>query len=917
MTKPLPPRPEAPDDQALVDALAGQYVVVAPDVQLTVIAVSEAYARLVRSRPEAIMGRGLLEVLAEDLQDRGASVADSIARAIELRAPDEMPPERREDDGEERWLRVINAPVLGADGAVRSVIHRVEDVTSCARRSDAGMEARANAVAQIGIWWFDVENDTRRWSDELYRIFGVARGTALSWERLLECVHPDDRAQLARLLPEAKGGATIDSQYRIVVRGETRWVRARTEVQPGPGGIRVGTVQDITDLKRAEEDLAREEALLRSLFEGTPDGVFVADGDGNYIDVNPAACRLLGYSRDELLTMNVRQLVAPNELPRQTSLVDRLRGGALDVSEWRLKKKDGTWLPVELSANALPDGRLQGLVRDITERRQAEDRLRLSEEKYSGIVSMSVDAVISIDEDQRITLFNQGAEAIFGWAQREILGQPIDVLIPGALRALHREHIDAFARGPAASKRMGDRNTPIAGRRKDGEEFPADAAISKIDVGGRRVLTVVLRDATEQRRVELEERFLSEVGAVLANTLDFDDTVASIVRLALDLGDWSLLVALDDDGGIRRTAVSAADPARQPAADALRSLPIGRGQPHLGREALSSGRPHITVCRTAEQVRDMFPDDERRRIIEALGLASVMEVPLFAHGRLVGALVVVSASRVRRYAATELHLLDGLGQRAALALENARLYHAGKVALEDRDSVLGIVAHDLRNPLNAILLATQVQAMRGAAGGGRSGETIKHAAERMNRLIQDLLDVRRAAAGGLSLSRERVAPRAACEAAASAQRQLAEEAGVELAVVAPAALPDAWGDAGRLSQVFDNLLGNALKFTPRGGRVTLSAAQEGDHLLFLVVDTGPGIPEEVLPHVFDRFWQAKNADRAGAGLGLAIAKGVVEAHGGRIFVDSVPGRGATFGFTIPIAPRSSSTTGAEPPLSGR
>jgi PAS domain S-box-containing protein len=163
--------------------------------------------------------------------------------------------------------------------------------------------------------------------------------------------------------------------------------------------------------------------------------------------------------------------------------------------------------------------RMVGTELDITERKRLEQDLRLSEAKSSGIVSISADAIISIDENQRITLFNEGAEKIFGYSKAEAMGASLDILLPERFRALHREHVAGFTAGQATSRRMGQRESPIFGLRKSGKEFPADAAISKLEVGGKRIMTVALRDITDQKRIENEQRFLSEVGAVLASTL--------------------------------------------------------------------------------------------------------------------------------------------------------------------------------------------------------------------------------------------------------------------------------------------------------------------------------------------------------------------------------------------------------------
>jgi len=180
----------------------------------------------------------------------------------------------------------------------------------------------------------------------------------------------------------------------------------------------------------------------------------------------------------------------------------------------------------------------------------------------------------------------------------------------------------------------------------------------------------------------------------------------------------------------------------------------------------------------------------------------------------------------------------------------------------------------------------------------------------MDRLIQDLLDVAQMEAGALRVQWAPFSPRHLVVEAVASQRSLAESSGLLLELeLEKEELPDVWGDRHWLLRAFENLIGNAIKFTEAGGRVTVSADTKDEEVVFRISDTGCGISPESVPHVFDRFWQAAaNAGRLGAGLGLPITKGIVEAHGGRIWVESTLGRGSTFFFAIPIAGPNRSAT---------
>ena len=192
----------------------------------------------------------------------------------------------------------------------------------------------------------------------------------------------------------------------------------------------------------------------------------------------------------------------------------------------------------------------------------------------------------------------------------------------------------------------------------------------------------------------------------------------------------------------------------------------------------------------------------------------------------------------------------------------------------------------------------------------RQAEIVRRAADRMNRMIQDLLDVKRMESGRLTIDLKPEAPESLISDTVDMLRPLAAGSTIRLETSIDEDLPTVMADSARIQQVLSNLVGNAVKFTPRAGRITVCAERMADEVRFGVIDTGPGIPAEQLPHIFGRFWQARSSDRRGIGLGLAIAKGIVEAHNGRIWVESHVGLGSTFYFTLPNA------TGAVPVTAG-
>ena len=535
-----------------------------------------------------------------------------------------------------------------------------------------------------------------------------------------------------------------------------------------------------------------------------------------------------------------------------------------------------------------------------TERMLAE--LQASEAKFSGILAIAADAIITVDANERIVHFNQGAATIFGYTVEEAIGKQLDILIPKRVRGVHHQHMDRFAESAVRARRMGERRE-IFGVRRDGAEFPAEASISKLDSPDGMLFTVVLRDTTERRRIEEDERFLALAATEMARSLDYRVVLQTIADLAASrLGDAAILDIIEPDGSLSRLG-SAAVPGRK--------VLIAE----IARAGLSweSPSPVIDVMRrgTAEMVTGI--DDEWIEAHEELSLAqawrtlgahSMLIVPLFAAGQPLGALSVFLVDPKRSFNLDSRGLVEKFAQPVALALINSSLYAAAQRANHAREEVLGVVSHDLRNPLSAIAMCARVLRENPPEDPKSRVElltTISESVESMNRLIQDLVDVASIERGQLSLERAVMHPGRVADRAMHMFQVEAKSYGITLTRAVEAGLPEVEADESRLLQVLSNLIRNAIKFTPDGGRITIDVRTMDGFVKFSVIDTGMGIDPSLHQRIFDRYWHASTgARRRGTGLGLSIAKGIVEAHGGRLFVESEVGVGSTFSFTLPI-----------------
>lgn len=401
---------------------------------------------------------------------------------------------------------------------------------------------------------------------------------------------------------------------------------------------------------------------------------------------------------------------------------------------------------------------------------------------------------------------------------------------------------------------------------------------------------------------ENPDGFLVEAASVLASSLDYEETLAAVAQLAVrSLADFCVIDVVQD-GEIRRLQATHADPDKAALMRELLEFPLDRGRPHLSLEALDKGTPLLVPEVTEAMLESVTQGPEHRRVLKALQPRSLIVLPMIARERVIGVMLCVSSSR--SYEEDDLALAERLARLASLEVENAEHHRDLQRALRERDRVLGVVAHDLRNPLNVIAMSAELLRDLPLSEERRVRQlgVILDSATRMDRLIQDLLDVARMEGDRLQLRRQSHDPEVLAREAVDLNAARAADKSLHLNVASTGLAPPVWADRDRILRVLSNLIENAVKFTAEGGRIEVRVEEAEQGARFTVADTGLGIASDELPHLFKPFWQARGGSGEGAGLGLAIARGIVEAHGGRIWAESVPGEGSTFHFTIPGAP---------------
>jgi PAS domain S-box-containing protein len=506
------------------------------------------------------------------------------------------------------------------------------------------------------------------------------------------------------------------------------------------------------------------------------------------------------------------------------------------------------------------------------------------------------DAVIAADDRGRIYFVNAAATRLLGWRADELRGRTLTTIMPTRMHVIHEAGFRRYV--TTHQPRILGHPIRVPALRRDGTELDLELTVAATRVGdGQELIIGMLRDLSE--RVELERqlrvsrymRATTEAAARLTSVLDVDRVLSVAVATLVE----------QFDAALARVWL------KEPGAQVLRL----RASDGLSRRIEGSPRQFVDIAthpfKLGVVARTRQPYSKNGLIgdpqfdqewVKREGLEAAAAFPLLVAGDVEGVLVAFFRRPLDDEAFEALAMLAAL---VATAVNDADLYDGAQRAIRTRDDILNVVSHDLRGPLSVVEMGTTWLLRRG--GDDETTQNIlriKRAGKRMEVLINDLLDESALEAGRLRMDPEKQAVGPLVSEAIEVMRPLADEKGIRLTeeVVAPGA--EVVCDRARIVQVFSNLVGNAIKFTNEGGTVRVKVSGDDGTITFAVTDTGCGIPPEELPHVFDRFWKGHDVG-AGVGLGLAIAKGIVEAHHGALRAASTVGEGSTFAFDLPRA----------------
>jgi PAS domain S-box-containing protein len=592
----------------------------------------------------------------------------------------------------------------------------------------------------------DLVGNIVTWNTGAERIKGY-RAEEIIGEHFSKLYPPEDRDrgkpdQELRLA--ASEGRFEDEGWRVKKDGSLFWANVvitplydRKQRIYGYGKL----TRDLSERKQMEDQLRQSENLLRLVIDILPVGLWILDKNGQALMGNQAGLKIWGkanyvgpsiYEEHKGWWADTGQEIKQEEWPAFSAIKT---GAPILNQRIEIEKFDGTRKIISYSAVPMRDkaGKNLGVVvvnDDITERVQAEYRLKVNEQKFRGLLEAAADAIVIIKPNGKIEFVNSQTEKCFGYSKNELIGQPLEILMPKRFRSAHVCHRNIYSDRPIP-RPMGA-GLSLFGLRNDGTEFPVDITIAPLKIGPELYMISIVRDISERK-----------------------------------------------------------------------------------------------------------------------------------------------------------------------TLENERNH-----AIQVKEDILGMVTHDLKNPLLGISLNSEL--LSSIAAHKKELSDIRAIAGRIQnlttqalQLIQDVLTEKKIELGTFSLNEEWVDLDSLVNGAVDMMEPISKRKALRFEKKIPQENIEFSCDRNRILQVLSNLLGNAIKFTPSGGIISLQIQLKPNELIFLVTDTGPGIPSNNIPHLFERYWQECKTAPEGTGLGLSIVKGIVEAHHGKVWAESTVGRGSSFYFTIP------------------
>jgi PAS domain S-box-containing protein len=724
------------------------------------------------------------------------------------------------------------------------------------------------------------------------------------------------------LFPDA-----VDSQFyrelqaavaeQRVIRSEhyyapfQRWFE--NHIYPTADGVTVYSL-DITLKKQLEEQHREHEALLRNVGDHLPGAIYqvmaTRSGERKFQYISAGIEQLLGIKPADVLADSTKlySLIVQEDIPRVLAEEERAYRALTSFDcEFRQRTVTGEvrWMHCRSAPRCARDGSVvwDGVVLDVTNRKCAEQAL----ERYRLLAERTTDIVLFIRTDGQIVDANAAAVASYGYTREELLTCNIAELRAPSTRHLLQQQIEQADKEGATFE--------TTHRRKDGSLFPVEVSSRGTEMDGQRVLLSIIRDISARRQSTRSIEFLSEASKVLASSLNYQSTLTAVANLCVpDLADWCAIDVVEADGSLRRVVVAHADPAKIVLAEELHQLTQLQPDANRPLQIIRRGRPELHSELGDEQLGQLVADARVLELVRKLGLKSYLGVPLKLRERTLGVLTFAAAESGRRFGPGDLALAEDLAHRAAMAIENSRLYAEVTESNQRKDEFLATLAHELRNPLAPIRNATQLFHLVGTLPPEleQARAIVDRQVDQLTRLVDDLLDVSRFTSGKIELRRQPVDLAELVARAIEMSQPLIDASRHELIIDHSPVPLTIDADPARITQVIANLLNNSAKYTEPGGTIWLTTHRERHHAVVSVRDSGVGISRDMLRQIFQPFTQLDTSverRQGGLGIGLTLVQRLVSLHGGTVTAYSAGrGCGSTFEVRLPLLHRSASSS---------
>jgi PAS domain S-box-containing protein len=821
-----------------------------------------------------------------------------------------------ESTGERLLTRADLRLIVEVTGFLGLAVERSQLMTAI---QDSEQRLRlALEAAGMGTWMWHPQTGEVVWSEQMGPLYGLPTGTTLlSTEDWFQLIHQEDRGLVLRKDRQVmRFGDEYEIEFRVVLaNGAIRWLEGKGRVveRDDAGNVLsiVGVTMDVTGRKRLEEERLRlvqveterakakeAQRLITDTLERMSAGFIAVDRDWHPTFVNQRALVMLGLN-NEMLSGTFWEMLPwleGTDVKYELQAAAESQISAIFDVAWPGNER---WFEVHLYS--AQDG-LSISLQDVTERRQAEEDQRRTEERFRSLVQNASDIILILDRHGTVRYASPAIERVIGQPAEEIVGgDNFSLVHPQDAKRLRRAFVKVAMTAGVSPPIV------LRFRHKLGSyRWLEVTATNLFDDPAIEGIVANCRDVTERHDAEFNLWFLAETSSMVGTSLDLETTLNSIARLiVMNLGEMCIVDVVNEQLESEAYAIAHRDAAVERRLVQYRSAwPLNRASPYGPGYVLKTGRSLLYGTIDDEIGQLWLSGSDERSDPVNFGFRSAIVVPLMARGVTTGVLTVAS-STPGRFSGVDLGLVEELARRAAMAVDNARLYRAARSAVEARDQFLSVAAHELRTPITAItgftaLLDREVVHRNDPDRVQRFVRRLTDAGARLSLLVDDMLDVARIRLGQLPLRIadvdlaaliERVKQRYEEQETSSPQRFVLDLSNRECVIRA---------DDDRLDQVLSNVVDNAKKYSAEGGDIVISLVGDDDGCLLRVKDCGIGLPVDELDSIFRPFGRAANAvssNVSGLGIGLFISRNIIERHGGRIWAES---EGEGLGTTIAI-----------------